>query len=210
MAKKSTAQKVFEIIDADPYVKQALRLGIANASSIARRIRKEHLPRATLQSIKAAVRRYPSEKKAFSYEQGLHKIKGKTKISLRSDLCVIRTLPGTKLNTEKISETAKGRVSMVKSANAVTIIAPQENAKEFKRVIRKPNIISSSEGLYEIMLSSPADIEGTPGFVAFVTEMLARNGVNIIEFYSCYTDTVFILERKQALRAYELLDRFMS
>lgn len=40
--------------------------------------------------------------------------------------------------------------------------------------------------------------------------MLARNGINILEYYSCYTDTVFVLAKKDALKAYSLFDRVLD
>ncbi|MBI5036695.1 ACT domain-containing protein [Candidatus Micrarchaeota archaeon] len=48
-------------------------------------------------------------------------------------------------------------------------------------------------------------MEDVPGVVAFLTAQMARAGINIYEFWSSYTDTVFVLDKKDATKAYETL-----
>jgi hypothetical protein len=51
-------------------------------------------------------------------------------------------------------------------------------------------------------------VEETPGFVAFVTQLLASRNINIVEFISCSTNTIIILDGKQALQAFSLLQNY--
>jgi hypothetical protein len=78
------------------------------------------------------------------------------------------------------------------------------------KLVGKQNIIKFLKNQYTVTLQSPEGIETTPGFVAFFSEILARNGVNIREHYSCFTDTVFVLAKKDALKAYSLFDRVLG
>jgi hypothetical protein len=51
-------------------------------------------------------------------------------------------------------------------------------------------------------------VETTPGFVAFVTQLLASRNLNIVEFISCSTNTIIILSPKDALSAFSLLQNY--
>ena len=59
------------------------------------------------------------------------------------------------------------------------------------------------------MVSSPR-LETVPGVVAFLTAALAREGINLKEFLSCYADTIFIVEKSQATKAYSVLSSFLQ
>jgi hypothetical protein len=48
----------------------------------------------------------------------------------------------------------------------------------------------------------------TPGFVAFITGLLSSREINIVEFISCSTNTVIILDAGDALNAFSLLENY--
>ncbi|MDP7282055.1 MAG: ACT domain-containing protein [Candidatus Undinarchaeales archaeon] len=55
-----------------------------------------------------------------------------------------------------------------------------------------------------------SNVESTHGFVQYTTGLLAENGINIVEVLSCYTDTIFIVEKEDALKAYDILSKKCS
>jgi hypothetical protein len=207
---KSIAKQVSRLLDADPYIKQSLKLGVANYSAIAKKIKREHLQKASLEAIKAAVRRYSLEEESFDYIKDLKEILHGTKIILTSDACVLLLFPDTHLDLEKITRKIGKDFSIVRSSNAITIITSQEHLESLLNLIGKQNTIELLKNHYTLTLQSPEGIETAPGFVAFFSEILARNGINIREYYSCYTDTVFVLAKKDALKAYSLFDRVLG
>jgi len=85
------------------------------------------------------------------------------------------------------------------------IIVDDDSVSRVTKRLRSENIISVTRGLVEIAVTSPETIEKTPGLLAFLSGALASNGINIVEEMSCYTDTTFILERKNMTRAMEIL-----
>ena len=209
--KHSVAKEVFEKLDRDPYAKQAIKLGIANYSSIARRLK---IKGATFHAVKAAVRRYAEQMKYFRYEEELKQIFSKTKITLRSNIAVLFLVSYDPLVIlQKIPKDIgdmREAFSFISSPNGITIILDQNRLRIMKKKLKR-YLIAELENMYEIILTSPFEkIDKTPGFVAFITELLAREGINIREYYSCYTDTVLVLDKKDAIRAYELLDRVMA
>jgi hypothetical protein len=65
-----------------------------------------------------------------------------------------------------------------------------------------------TENLVALLLISPPQVEATPGFVAFLTSLLASREINIIEFLSCSTNTVIVLDQGDALNAFSLLQKY--
>ena len=61
-----------------------------------------------------------------------------------------------------------------------------------------------------IVVHSPEELENTPGVVAFLATLLAEQNVNIIEFISCWTETIMVVEKKDSLKAYEILSNMVS
>ena len=47
-----------------------------------------------------------------------------------------------------------------------------------------------------IVMHSPEELEATPGVVAFLATLLAEQNVNIVEFISCWTETIMVVEKK--------------
>ena len=207
---RSIAKQVSKLLDADPYIKQSLKLGVANYSAIAKKLKKEHLHKASLEAVKAAVRRYSLGEDSFDYVKDLKELLSRTKIALKSDMCVLTLFPDTKLDLDRITKKIGKDFSIVRSTNAITVMLDQEQQENALKLIGRQNVVKSTRNHYALTLQSPKGIEATPGFVAFFSEVLARNGINILEYYSCYTDTVFILARKDALKAYSLFDRVLG
>jgi hypothetical protein len=207
---KSVAKQVARLLDADPYIKQSLKLGVANYSAIAKKLKREQLQKASLEAVKAAVRRYSIEEEEFDYLRDLKEILRGTRLVLKSDVCVLLLFPDTHLDLDKITKRIGKDFSIVRSTNAITIITGQERSEQLLKLVGKQNIIKFLKNQYLLTLQSPEGIETAPGFVAFFSEILARNGINIREYYSCYTDTVFVLAKKDALKAYSLFDRVLG
>ena len=62
-----------------------------------------------------------------------------------------------------------------------------------------------TENLAVVTLKSSEDMEDTPGVVAYLTTLLAENGINIIETMSTWTDTLFVIAEKDVAKVMELL-----
>ena len=62
-----------------------------------------------------------------------------------------------------------------------------------------------TENLAEITLKSSEDMENTPGIIAYLSTLLADNGINITETMSTWTDTLFVIDEKDIAKVMELL-----
>jgi len=94
---------------------------------------------------------------------------------------------------------------LIQVSQGTVIIADDDSVSRVTKKLRPEQIISVTKGLVEISVTSPETIEKTAGLLAFLSGALASSGINIVEEMSCYTDTVFILERKDMTRAMEVL-----
>jgi len=61
-----------------------------------------------------------------------------------------------------------------------------------------------------IVVHSPEELENTPGVVAFLATLLSEQNVNIVEFISCWTETIMVVEKKDSLKAYEVLSNLVG
>ena len=69
-------------------------------------------------------------------------------------------------------------------------------------------MVQVTSNLVALILLSPERVEVTPGFVAFITQLLASRSINIVEFISCSTNTIIILDTPDALHAFSLLQNY--
>ena len=178
-----------------PYMLEALEKGIVNLSELSRQIGKETKIK-NVGAIKAALRRFSEnlqKEKKRCEERALRLLK-KSKIKLLDKVTVV--ISESPLNIEKLAE--------VKLENAyVYIVESVEN-------LPTNDTIDVHRDCGMVVVSSPPEIEKVPGVVAYLTSLLAWENINVIEFISCYTDTILIVEREDVLKTIEILREVTS
>jgi aspartokinase len=87
-----------------------------------------------------------------------------------------------------------------------TIVISSEDVPELLRVFDEKEVLDKLDNQSAIIIISPYEIVNTPGVVSFITRLLYVNGVNITQLNSSYTDTILILPKEQALKAYHILE----
>lgn len=199
---KSLAQAVRELLEDKPYFKYALETGVVNYSALAKEIGKEvttAIGREVSQdAIGVSIRRYAETlgKVATAQEKELLSLLKKAQINLKNNIADITFKPGQlELNGVKPIHTLSG------SSADVLIINQEDLAK-----INVSEAIEVRKNLVEISIITDPEVEKVTGFVQYVTGLLAENNINIIEVISCYIDTILILEEKDAMKAYEILN----
>ena len=190
----STATIVREMLKRKPYVRYALEQNIANMSAVARLIQKD-IKNTNIEAIKAALIRET------------HKLSYKRKIR---DEIVIDILKNSKiLIQDKISVVTSERkvdlsyLVMAKLSDSFVYIVDQTKIPR----IKEEGLVLSRD-LNAVFISSVENIGEIPGFIAFLTNILASEDINIKEFISCHTDTVIILTQEDAIKAFTILKRY--
>ena len=187
----SIAEEVRLYIKNKPYVKEALEKGIVNLSSLTRQIQQE-LVVENFEAIKAALRRLSEDMKKTKpkREEKVLRVLKKSKITMYDGDAVLIT-------DRPIKVEDKFRVNLGK--NCVYLLEKNQIPKINDHIVRK------TENCTTILIDSPDDIEKVPGVVGYLTSLLAEQNVNIFEFISCWRYTIVVVDRKDALRAYEVL-----
>ena len=206
--KQSISKQVARALEANPYYKQAIKMGVANYSAIAKKLK----VKGSEAALKAGVMRYAENMEQYDYMPALKKLMKNTTVQLKSNIAVVVLFPSldSLLKVRKLS--ALGRdFSIVSSPNSITLVFDEHLMHKVLGTVEKKNMLKKTKGLCQIVLTTlPELAEETPGWVAFHTELLARNGINVLEYYSCYTDMVFVLEKGDALKAYKLISSVLG
>jgi aspartokinase len=191
---KSVAQLVREAIQMRPSLLDALNMKIVNYSALARMLQDE-IEEGSLEAVKAAIIRVAED---ISSERGLQEervqsILKESKVRLQDKIAVL--ISPAKLNIPYL-------VTAYLTDSYVYVVDQTGLKGEL------PKNVQVTSNLVALILLSPPRVETTAGFVAFVTQLLSSRNINIIEFISCSTNTVIILDSKDALRAFSLLQNY--
>ena len=191
----TTAQNVRSYLRNKPYLLEALEKGIVNLSKLSRQIQEE-LKTGNTSAVKAALRR-------FSEELQRHKQKREEKVLQvlkRSGMAVY----------DRKSVVITNKEIDVKNALKVDLLNKHVYLLDRSDLPERISTLVKHENCTMIVVHSPEELEATPGVVAFLATLLAEQNVNIIEFISCWTETIMVVEKKDSLKAYEVLSNMVS
>ena len=206
-AQKSVAKLVSEMVQRKPFVLKAMEDGYCNESALARILHAELSAgrRISVESVRAALKRLVL-KRPRGQEDKITALLSKSKLSLITKISVLVVEP-MRVNENRL-RAFEDSIAVVKSSSGITVLANDEHFRELRRRFSSVDILVEGNSLVALVLTSPTTLENTSGVVAFITGRLAADGINIREFYSSYTDTLFLLEQRDALRAFALLEKF--
>jgi aspartokinase len=189
------AQSVRSHLQNKPYLLEALEKGIVNLSELSRHIQEE-LKIENMSAVKAALRR-------FSEELQKHKQKREEKVLqvLKRSSMAVYDRKSVIITTKEISTKTGMKVDLL--GKVVYLLDRSDMPERTSSLVKHDNCTM-------IVVHSPKELEATPGVVAFLTTLLAEQNVNIIEFISCWTETIIVVEKKDSLKAYEVLSNLVG
>lgn len=188
------AADVREYLKNRPYVLEALEKGIVNLSELSRQVQTE-LKLNSLVAVKAALRRFAEElqRQKHRREEKVLKLLNTSTITLHDGKSVVVTSRPLEVE-DKIKVSLEGKFVYLTEKSSLRKIS---------------GILQKHEDCVMIIIHSSTELESTPGVVAFLTSLLAEQNINILEFISCWTDTIIVVEKKNALKTYEVLSNAM-
>ena len=189
------AQNVRSYLRNKPYLLEALEKGIVNLSELSRQIQQE-LKTGNTSAVKAALRR-------FAEEAQRHKQKREEKVLqiLKRSGMAVYDRKSVMITTKEID---------AKNALKVDLLDKHVYLLDRSDLPERISTLVKHEDCTMIVVHSPEELEVTPGVVAFLAALLAEQNVNIIEFISCWTETIMVVEKKDSLKAYEVLSNMVS
>lgn len=194
-----------------PSVKDCLKKGLINYSSLTRQICKDKdlSEKDNFDAILIACRRYFRKvSKEKSSEDDVLKILKESKLEVKNKIVVVVLEKDIYyshiLDLQKDIKKKSELFHIIEGSNTITLITSQEFLDIVKKYF-KNKIIKVTESLAEVTLKSPEDLEDIPGVIAYLTSLLSENGINIIETMSTWTDTLFVIGSKDIAKVMELL-----
>ena len=200
-----------DYISEHPYVKDCLKKGLINYSSLTRQICSDLdlSLKKNFDAVLIACRRYfrkikseaTTEKKIVDILKG-SKIEAKNKINsiILEKNIVFSNLLELEKEAKKILET----FHIIEGTASVTIITTDDFSKKVKQVFRN-KIIKEYPNLVEVILKSPREIVTTAGVISYIYSLLGENDINVVDTLSSWTDTIFLVEEKDLSTVMEFL-----
>ena len=199
---KSTAELTVEYIQEHPHIKNCLKKGLINYSSLARLISKESKieKKSSKEAILIAARRFQDKlKKELGNELKIKTLLSKSEIGIKNKIDVLILSKGIDLDYiiefQKNVKKENGTLYVLEGTDNYTVITQEKYVQKLQKKFEN-YIIKFHEDLAIIGFKSPEEIEKITGVVSYLTSLFAENGVNILEFLSCWRDTIFVIEKK--------------
>ena len=192
---------VEEYVNSRASLKRHLADGLINRSQLARKIARD-LGIDSFHAVHMALRRM---KFGLERDRALRVIKS-SRIEIRSGMSVAlgRELPDS-LSLVKKAHRENEEFHFLQEPGIWVAIAPKAYLKELEK-----HAFKKHDNLVELVIKSPPAIENTPGVLAEILAKFADAGVNIVEFLSCWTDTILLIDEKdlsRAVKAFEELQK---
>lgn len=188
----SVAENVWLYVKGKPYLQDALEKGVVNYSALARVIDRE-MGEEDFDAVKAALRRLKERlgKERRNVEQKVLKVIKASRLEMRDKIAVI--ISNKKLDIPVIA--------VAKSASGYTYIVEEDMVErsEYK------DFLKIQKNLSMITIISPESLEDTPGVLAYLLSSLAAENINVVEFVSCYRDTLLVFKNADITKAFEIL-----
>jgi len=212
----SIAEVTKNVIIRHPSIMDCIKMDIVNYSSLASKIKsevEEAIQRKNVreEAIKVALIRFSQEisEKEKILEEKISWLLRNSTIELKSDIAVITVKQTALINRldEIMKIAAKSRFfQLSQGTRTFTISFDKKILNELIREVGEENIEKFLDEQSAIILISPVEVIEVPGFVSYVTTQLAWNGVNITQIISCYEDTILIVDRRDAPKAYNVIE----
>lgn len=207
--KPSVAETTRKYIDRHPSIRDCISKDLVNFSSLSRLIMKE-MGVTHEEAVLAASRRYASKLSKTDFEGDIMSVFEESRLELKTRICIVVAKNEWIVlrNLEEVVKkilSDKSTMQVMQSANAITVISEDKFLPLITRAIGEDHVVSVKQNLAEITVKSPQRIETTTGAFTYLVSMLSEQGINLLEAVSCYTDTIFIVDREDMMRAFDIL-----
>jgi hypothetical protein len=210
---------VAEIILRNYVVYEALKLKIVNYHAVASRISSEVEEltgkKANIETIVVAIKRFSDRLSESKMEEMSAILKG-ARLNLAGGV-VDATIGAKGAEAHQVIEAIlkleskfSGTPNIFQLPNSVKVIAEEEDALLLEGQLSKKYPLSLKRSVAKITVRMPPAAEKVPGIVSFITELLYRNGVSILDGFLSSEDIVMIVQEKFGPKAYQVLSEEIS
>ena len=200
-----------QYISEHPSIKDCLKKGLIDYSSLTRQLCTDSDLdlKKNFDAILIACRRYHRKiGKEAVLENKIIKVLKDSKLEVKNKIDVVLVEKdiyyGHIIELQKEIKKKSELFHIIEGSNTITVVTSHEFLGVVKKLF-KNKIIKVTEDLAEVTLKSSEDVENIPGIIAYLSTLLAENGINIIETMSTWTDTLFVIAEKDIAKVMGLL-----
>ncbi len=205
------AKSTFDYLENHPSVKDCLKKGLINYSSLARAIASElkEDKESSFDAILIACRRFADKyKSSQSSETRIMALLKKGRFEIHSKVSAIILSQGAGLDavlkaSGKVMDSADN-FHLIQGTKTITVVVDDAFASGIADSL-KHFVVKYRKGLVQMTHKTSEDVESTPGFLNHLTSIFSDNGVNIYEAMSSWTDTIFLIDENDAAKVFSLL-----
>ncbi|MCL6003223.1 MAG: ACT domain-containing protein [Candidatus Thermoplasmatota archaeon] len=206
------SRRVSEYLSSNPCAMDSLQSGIVNYSSLARYLMKQ-LKTQNFSAVLAAIKRYPERNPSLesAYKTALNESRIEAFYSMTN-----LTVRNSATNFLKVSNIysdiygSGGKVRVVQGSQGIVIVIDKKNTPDVRKKFPPEEVLSFREDLAELVVISPLIIEKLRGYVAYISTILAINGINVYQVASFYNDVTYIMDEKYMDSAVKVVTRLTS
>ncbi|MDD5178538.1 MAG: hypothetical protein PHT54_04660 [Candidatus Nanoarchaeia archaeon] len=209
---------VKKYVDENPFIVEGITRGIISNPGLAEefrpKIEKELKKKVDLSAIVMALRRYTEK------IEEKHQLKKKKKVSselvIKTGLCVLALKKSfsifKKLDTiYPMINYEKGDIFKVsQGSNSISMIVSEDYTDKILKILKNERILKKQHDLVAVNILFSKEYLFTPGMIYLVTRNLAWNNINIVELFSAYSELSIVIEKKDSVKAYEVLQEMMN
>lgn len=199
--------EVWKILDNSPSIRRDMNLGLINTSALARYIIKEKKLSASLDAVHIALRRYKIDKHEEIFNKALRTFNQTINISTKSNLAEVSLIKDTDVQNIlpklfNFIHYVQGDVLRVTQANkSIRLLIDDKNLEQVISLFPQDKILSQEKNLAEINIHIHPKMQQTPGILAILTNELALNHINIVEFITCPPEMLCIIKKGDLVKA---------
>lgn len=209
---------VKEYLNGKPFIQEGLCRNLIShgylAQDLTPYIEKRLGKKVKSSSVMMAIRRYAEHlsKKQFNHFE----LRGNIDITLKSGICEITVLKSPTIVQELnklyglINVNEGGILNIIQGNYEITIITNKSNKSKILKLFRDKNIKKVDDNLIAIALKYSEDYYDIPGLVFTFVRTLAWENINICEYISTLSESIFILYEKDALNAYNAFQNLLD
>ena len=206
------SRRVSEYLSSNPCAMDALQSGIVNYSSLAMYLMKQ-LKTQNFNAVLAAIKRYPERNPSLesAYKSALNESRIEAFYSMTN-----LTVRNSAENFEKVSNIyseifgSGGKIRIVQGSQGIVIVVDKKNTPVVRKQFPTEEILSFRDDLGELVVISPLIIEKLRGYVAYISSILAVNGINVYQVASFYNDVTYIMDEKYMNSAVSVITKLTA
>jgi aspartokinase len=122
-----------------------------------------------------------------------------------SRLSVEKTKRSVQTVSALLAEYPEDFIQVSESLSSITLIFDQRLHGRVRRALASAEVLEEGDDGAAVTVHSPKEIQTTPGCISAFYNQLSRRRVNVEDTVSCYTDTIMVVDMKDAGKAFEAL-----